>query len=48
MAPNRAPVTMRWGDAPSGAPRSHPLTTSAPIRAQRGDPENRSATSGDH
>ena len=25
------------GDAPSGAPRSHPLTTSAPIRAQRAD-----------
>ena len=34
-APSRAPA--RWGDAPSGAPRSHPLTTSAPIRAQRAD-----------
>ena len=31
------PAAMRCGDAPSGAPRSHPLTTSAPIRAQRGD-----------
>ena len=37
MSPDRARTTMRWGDAPSGAPRSHPLTTSAPIRAQRGD-----------
>ena len=26
---------MRRGDAPSGAPRSHPLTTSTPIRTQR-------------
>ena len=39
-APSRAPA--RWGDAPSGAPRSHPLTTSAPIRAQRADPGARS------
>ena len=37
MSPDRARTTMRWGYAPSGAPRSHPLTTSAPIRAQRGD-----------
>ena len=29
MSPDRARTTVRWGDAPSGAPRSHPLTTSA-------------------